>query len=84
MIQLFKQTERPGEAWAIGNALSVVADDSHFDELAELARDRRYGTARQMIVHGLGRSRHPAAVGLLIELLADDDIAAHAAIALGK
>lgn len=87
MIELFKQASdagRAGEAWAIGNALSVVGDDSCFDELAALASDRTAGTARQMIVHGLGGSRHPLAVPVLIRLLEDDDVAAHAAIALGK
>lgn len=39
-----------GLRWTVGNALEVLADDSSFDELAELARDRRYGKARQMIV----------------------------------
>lgn len=87
MIDLFKQAHvagRPGEAWTIGNALSVVADDTFFDELAALASDRRYGTARQMIVHGFSSSRHPLVIPLLIGLLEDDDVAAHAAIALGK
>lgn len=87
MIDQFKRAiaaGRPGEAWAIGNALSVVADDSLFDELAALASDPNNGTARQMIVHGLSGSRHPLAIRLLVDLLADDDVAAHAAIALGK
>ena len=69
--------------WAIGNALGVVADDSFFDEIEELVRDRGHGRARQAIVLRLGRSRDPRAVSLLIALLDDDEVAAHAVSALG-
>jgi HEAT repeat protein len=68
----------------IGNALSVVIDDSVFDEVESLVRDRRYGKSRQMVVLGLGRSKDPRALPLLVDLLADDDVAAHAAMALGN
>lgn len=74
----------PGTGWEIGNALSVVADDSVFDDLYDLAQDRRYGSDRQMIVEGLGRSKNPRAVPLLISLISDKDITAHAISALGK
>lgn len=87
LIEEFRKESDPGGTglgWVIGNALSVVADDSVFDQIAELARDRRYGMARQMIVWGLCRSRHPDAVPLLLDLLDDHDVAAHAVIALGR
>jgi HEAT repeat protein len=73
-----------GLGWVVGNALSVVADDSVFEEIAVLAQEPGYGTARQMIVLGLGRSADPRAVSLLAGLLADDDVAAHAVMALGR
>lgn len=73
-----------GLRWVVGNALSVVADDSVFDDVASLVRDRRYGKGRQMVVVGLGRSKDPRAVPLLVELLDDDDVVAHAVMALGK
>jgi HEAT repeat protein len=46
--------------------------------------DPAYGTARQMIVLGLGRSKDPRAVPLLVGLLGDDDVVAHAVTALGR
>ncbi len=73
-----------GLKWAIGNALAVVADDSAFDELADLVRDRCYGPARQMIVLGLGKSRRPEAVDLLLGLLDAPDVEGHVVKALGK
>jgi len=73
-----------GLRWAVGNALDVVFDDASFDALAELARDRRYGRARQMVVLGLGRSKRPEAVEVLLGLVDDPDVDGHAIKALGK
>jgi HEAT repeat protein len=70
--------------WTVGNALDVLADDSVFDELAALARDRRYGKARQMIVLGLGKSKRPEVVEVLLSLVDDPDVDGHAVKALGK
>jgi hypothetical protein len=87
LIRQFRLVEDPsglGLRWAIGNALEVVADDSVFDEVELLVRDRSFGRARQMVVLGLGRSRDRRAVPLLTDLLHDPDVAAHAATALGK
>jgi hypothetical protein len=87
LIEEFRRTPDPsglGLGWVIGNALSVVADDSVFDELVALVDDRRYGKARQMIVVGLARSKDPRVVPLLAGLLGDEDVVAQAVMALGK
>jgi HEAT repeat protein len=68
----------------LGNALSVVADDSFFDEAAQLIRRREYGRAREMLVLGLVRLRDPRVASLLVEMLDDDDVVAHAVMALGR
>jgi HEAT repeat protein len=73
-----------GLRWTIGNALDVLADDSCFDELVELAQDRRFGRARQMIVLALGRSKNPAAAEVLLGLVDDPDVDGHAVKALGR
>lgn len=87
LIEEFRKAADPSETglgWVVGNALSVVADDSVFDEISGLVRDPGYGKARQMIVLGLGRSKDPRAVPLLVGLLGDEDVAAHAVMALGR
>ncbi|KRE81368.1 HEAT repeat domain-containing protein [Arthrobacter sp. Soil764] len=90
LINLFKADPVPsdpmGESlrWAVGNALEVLWDDSRFDELVALTMDRRYGIARQMVVLGLGRSKRPEAVDVLIKHLDDADVSGHAVKALGK
>jgi HEAT repeat protein len=87
LIEEFRTAHDPagiGLGWVVGNALSVVADDSVFEEIAALAQDRRHGKARQMVVLGLARSTDPRAVPLLVGLLGDEDVAAHAVMALGK
>ena len=87
LVEEFRRASDPSETglgWVVGNALSVVADDSVFDEIAALAQDPGYGKARQMIVLGLGRSKDPRAVQLLVGLLGDDDVVAHAVMALRR
>ncbi|MFE4470108.1 HEAT repeat domain-containing protein [Leifsonia sp. NPDC056824] len=70
--------------WAIGNALGGLAGDQYFDELEALARDRAYGRDREQLLRFFGRSKDPRAVRVLWDLLDEDDIAAHAAEALGR
>ena len=70
--------------WAVGNGIDVLWDDARFDELVELARDKRFGKAREMVVLGLGRSKRPEAVDVLIDLLEDPVVSGHAVKALGK
>ena len=86
LIAEFRKAPGPesGLKWAIGNALSVVADDSVFDDLAALVRDRRHGKAREMLAVAIGNMRDPRAVDLAIELLGDDEVAGHALMAIGK
>jgi hypothetical protein len=68
--------------WAIANALATLADSSIVDELIELARDPRHGRARQMLMDALARTKDERALDLLVELVADDDVAGHAVSAL--
>jgi hypothetical protein len=73
-----------GVRWAIGNALEVLADQSIIEEMMSIATDSRYGVARQMVVLGLARPRDPRVIGTLISLLDDQEVAGHAAVALGR
>lgn len=71
-------------AWAIGNALSIVDVKDFEKQIIELCRNPKYGTARQMIVLGLGRVRDPEAEETALDLLNDEDVKLHAIVALGK
>ena len=73
-----------GFKWALGNAISVVAGKSHFDEVVGLIRDRRHGTTRDMLVLRLPGLNRERAIDVLIESLADDEISGQAVTALGK
>jgi hypothetical protein len=70
--------------WSIGNALSVVADDSVFDDIVELICNKAYGRAREMLAPALSRMKNPKAVEVLIDCLNDPEVAGHAVGALGK
>lgn len=87
LIEMFREAEDStglGLRWAVGNALEVIWDDSRFDELVTLARDRSFGRAREMLVLGMARSKRPEAGDVLIELLDDPDVSGHAVKALSK
>ena len=77
-------SEEFGLKWAIGNALSVAADDSVFDDIVALVKDKRHGRAREMLAVALANMKNPKAVDVLIELLDDEEIAGHALSALRK
>jgi HEAT repeat protein len=73
-----------GIKWAIANALSVVANESVFIEIVELLRDPRHGKAREMLALSLGNMNDPRAQDVLINILADEEVAGHAIMVLGK
>jgi hypothetical protein len=68
--------------WAYANALATLAGPEIADDLLGLIRDRRHGTARQMLCDALRRTKDSRAPDALIELVDDDDVAGHAILAL--
>ena len=86
LIEEFRRASypTPGYKWTVGNALSVVADDSVYDEIVELARDKQHGKAREMVVASLANMKNPQAVDVLIGLLDDEEVPGYALLALRK
>lgn len=87
LVSEFKQVEDltgMGLRWAIGNALDVLASDDIADDLIELATNRQYGKAREMVTVALGKLKHPRVTDVLLDLLADDEVVGQAVMALGK
>ena len=87
LIEEFKrapETEELGLKWTLANALSEVADDTVFEEIAQLACEKRHGRAREMLAVALGNMKSPRAVKVLINLLDDEQVYGHALMALRK
>lgn len=84
MVEAFRNENHDGVRWAMGNALSIIADASVFEEVTALALDVRYGTSRQMLAYALARMKTARAIPVLIEMLKDADVQGHAVDALGK
>lgn len=87
LIREFECADDPtglGLKWAIGNALSVVADDSVFEDIVRIAEDKMHGRGREMVVVALGNMKNPSAIDVLIGLLHDEEVAGHALMALRK
>jgi hypothetical protein len=88
LLNQFRTATNETIRWAASNALSVVADSGNVTDVLDLVRQRRYGTARQMMVDALprigGRKHREAVVDTLIELLHDDDVTIHAISAVRR
>lgn len=70
--------------WAIGNAMDVIADLSVGNEILSIVAAQSNGSARQMFVLAVGKLKPENASEVLIPLLEQDEVAGHAAEALGK
>lgn len=70
--------------WVIGNGLGIFAGPSLAGDLIELALDRRFGEARYQIVAALPKTKDERVPGVLVSLLDDPSVCAHAIGALGK
>lgn len=90
LIELFRRADSLTASddwylrWTIGSALEIVSDDTVFDAMVQLAQDRRYGRAREMIVLWLRKSKRREAIRVLIQLSEDPDVYGHAVAALAK
>lgn len=84
LIWRVKDAEEPLVPWAIGNAIGELASRQDLDALRRICANPELGMSRQMVVRALGRLKDVQSVPLLVELLRDPEIGAHAAHALGK
>ncbi len=87
LVDEFRRAEGPagtGIRWAIANALEVVADEDVLEDLIELVRDPRYGRDREMLALALGNMSGAHVTSVLRDLLRDDEVVGHAAMALGR
>lgn len=64
--------------WAIGNAFFHIEDKSILIELRQIAMNKKYGTSRTKIVEALGKMKDTNSISILIDLLNDPDVQAHA------
>ena len=84
-LRRLRESEDRGLRFAVANALAEVADDSLFDEVVELVRDRRYSLAdRGVVVRALAnvKGERRRAIEVLLELLREE-LAPQAIAALG-
>jgi len=70
--------------WTIGWALGCLANPDLYDEMLEIAQDRRHGAARRMLIEEMHRFKDPRVVDVLIGLLGDRQVRGGAIFALRK
>jgi len=84
LIQEFYKSNNLTFKWAIGNTLSIIQDKDSLPDLIKIVQEKEHGTARQMIVDGLGSFKTENVKDVLIQLLNDDEVAGHAISAMAK
>lgn len=78
LIEEFKKTKSEQLRWVIGNAIESMVDESDLKQLIEIARNKKYGSGREMIVYVLRKFKNPQVVDTLLDLLEDEEIVGHA------
>jgi hypothetical protein len=66
--------DEQGLKWAIGNAVSTLADPSIADDLIDLLGDQTQGSSRQMLCEALRRTEDPRAPEVLTDLIGDPEV----------
>jgi HEAT repeat protein len=86
LIQEFYKMKNVHKKWALGNSLSIIKDKNSLPDLLKIVQEKEHGMARGMIVYELGCAsfRGEGVKDILIGLLDDEDVYAHAIYALGN
>jgi hypothetical protein len=66
----------------VAAALSTLARDQHFEQVADLVRDPRHGHVRGYLLWAVGYMKDPRAIDLCVQLLDDPEIGVSALDAL--
>ncbi|KNF07338.1 HEAT repeat containing protein [Gottschalkia purinilytica] len=83
LIKEFSSSNDRYYKWAIGDSLFMIQDKRFEDEYIEIVKNKKHGSARQMVVIGIGRIKSEKAIPILIDLLDDEEVNGHVIIALG-
>ena len=70
--------------WAIGNAISEIAETNDLDTVERLIKNTKHGKARQMLAMALARIGGERAEDILLKVANDSDMTGHCIIALGR
>jgi hypothetical protein len=72
------------DLWAVGNALYIIDDKASYPTIIEICKNPKFGTARQMLMGTLARTKSPEAYKVLIDCLNDKTVRGHAIEGLGR
>jgi hypothetical protein len=74
LVRLFREEQEERVKDGLAVALAAAADNDVMEDLIDLARDRRLGTSRVLLLRALERSRDPRASLALTDLADDPDL----------
>lgn len=74
LVRSYQEEVEPRVKSGLAVALAAAAGDERIDDIIALARERRYGPSRVLLLRAIGRSSIPGARSLLRELGEDPDL----------
>jgi hypothetical protein len=74
LVRLYSVEQEPRVKDGLAVALAAIADDQLIDAVIELARERRQGPSRLLLLSALDRSSEPRARAALMELGTDAEL----------
>jgi HEAT repeat protein len=72
--------------WAIANAIFEVSDDSFYEDIVNLIKNKQYETGMigGMLVKAVAKMKNPLKKEILLDLLTNDDLKGYVIIELGR
>lgn len=84
ILSVFFSENRPSNLWKYGDLLFLIKKQEFLSQYLTIIKDKTYGTARQMIVLLVGKSKNNDVIPTLISLLTDKEVYGHALSALSN
>lgn len=82
ILDIFCENQENVYLWEYGDLLYSIKNLKYLSQYIELVQNKSYGTARQMIVLLVGKSKKEEVIPVLKSLLSDTDVYGHALDAL--
>lgn len=76
LVESFEDAHAKGGelSWVYGNAIGVAWKPEHLDGILDIVEDRRFGSARAMIIYGLAKRKNARVADAVVGLLDDDSV----------
>jgi len=84
LVRMYREEQARRAKDGLAVAIAAVSDDEVIGDVIDLARDRRHGSSRLLLLTALERSKDPRALEMLVELERDPELGTEIRFILGR